>query len=179
MVVDHGAVADLVDHAVAHDRNPVGHGQRLALVVGDVDEGDADPSLNGAQLGAHVLAQFQVERRERLVEQQHLGLDGERARDGDALSLASRELVHHLFALAGQGDQLEKFVGAFAPYGLAGAAHLERKRDVLPNRHQGEQRQVLENERGGPQVRADAGHVLALDADVALGRLQEPGDGPQ
>ena len=34
-----------------------------------------------------------VERRGRLVHQQHLGLDGERARDAQALLLAAREAV--------------------------------------------------------------------------------------
>ena len=50
-----------------------GNRQRLVLVVGHHDEGDADLLLELGQLEAHGLAQFGVERRERLVEQQHLG----------------------------------------------------------------------------------------------------------
>src|SRR3546814_6058862 len=40
VLVDLGAGADLLDDALAHHRDAVRHRQRLALVVGDVDEGD-------------------------------------------------------------------------------------------------------------------------------------------
>ena len=53
-----------------HDRDPVGHRQRLALVVGDVDEGDPDLLLDPGELDLHLLAELEVERAERLVEQQ-------------------------------------------------------------------------------------------------------------
>ena len=33
--------ADLLDHAAVHDGDAVGNGQRLFLIVGDVDGGDA------------------------------------------------------------------------------------------------------------------------------------------
>ena len=85
----------------AHHGHVVRHGEGFALVVGDVDEGDADPLLDGAELGAHVLAELEVERGERLVEEQHLGLGGQRAGDGDALFLPAGELVDHLVALIG------------------------------------------------------------------------------
>ena len=101
MIVDRAPVADLLDHAVVHHRDAVGHGQRLALIVGDVDEGDADALLDRAQFGAHVLAQPQIERRQRLVEQQHLRLDRERAGDRDALLLAAGEFADLLVALPG------------------------------------------------------------------------------
>ena len=52
----------------------VGQGQRLLLVVGDEDRGQPALALDAAQLDLHVLAQPAVERRERLVEQQHARL---------------------------------------------------------------------------------------------------------
>ena len=45
------------------------------------------------QLLLHLLAQLQVERAERLVEQQHLGPVDQRARQRDALALAARQLA--------------------------------------------------------------------------------------
>ena len=83
-------MADLLQPPWRHHADPVGHGERLALVVGDVDERDVGALLDRAQLGAHVLAQLEVERGQRLVEQHHLGLDRERAGNGDALLLAAR-----------------------------------------------------------------------------------------
>ena len=142
------------------------HGQRLALIVRDVDEGDADPLLDRAQLVAHVLAQPEVERRERLVEQQHLGLDRQRACDRDALLLAAGQLGNPLVALVRQARP----VAAARPpcrsrSARADAAHAQAVADILGHRHQREQREVLEDQRGRALVGADAGHVRAADAD--------------
>jgi hypothetical protein len=78
---------------VAHHRDAVRHRQRLELVVGDVEDGDAGLALDALELDAHVLAQLGVEVRERLVEQQHVGLADERAPERDPLLLAARELA--------------------------------------------------------------------------------------
>ena len=52
------------------------------------------PTSRCTDLQQHLqlLAQLQVERAERLVEQQHLGVEDERASERDALLLAAREL---------------------------------------------------------------------------------------
>ena len=47
--------------------------------------------MDPAQLQLHRFAQLQVERRERLVEQQHLGPADQRAGERDALRLAAGE----------------------------------------------------------------------------------------
>ena len=49
--------------------------------------------MDALELDLHLLAQLQVERAERLVEQQHARLEHERTRERDALLLAARELV--------------------------------------------------------------------------------------
>ncbi len=58
--------------------DPVGHRQRLVLVVGDDDRRDAEPLLKTAQFRLHAVAQTLVERPERLVEQQQLRFDDQR-----------------------------------------------------------------------------------------------------
>ena len=50
----------------------------------------AELVVQAADLEAHLLAQVGVEVRERLVHQQRLGLDDERAGERDALLLAAR-----------------------------------------------------------------------------------------
>ena len=62
---------------------------------------------------------------------------------------------------------------------LVDAAHLEAEGDVLPDRHQRKQREVLEDQGGRPLVGPDAAHVLAADPDRALGRVDEARDHPQ
>ena len=80
---------------------------------------DAAPSCAAAswmrrnsrvQLGAR----DRIERAERLVHQQHRRIDGERARDADALPLAARQLVGPARGerVAGEADQLEQFADA-------------------------------------------------------------------
>ena len=59
----------------------------------DVHERDADLVLDPLELELHLLAELEVERAERLVEEQHARPVDERARQGDALLLAARELA--------------------------------------------------------------------------------------
>ena len=66
--------------------------ERLLLIVGDEDGGDAEVALHAPDGLAQLDADLGVERAERLVEQQHRRAIRERARDRDALALAAREL---------------------------------------------------------------------------------------
>ena len=68
--------------------------------------------VQAAQPDAQVLAHPRVERAERLVEQQHLRLDGERAGERHALALAARQLGRVAVREAVQVDQLEQLVDA-------------------------------------------------------------------
>ncbi len=111
-VVDLLRRSDLLDPAAVEHADAVAHRQRFVLVVGDEHEGDAELALQRLQLDLHLFAQLQVERAERLVEQQHLRLVDQRARQRHALALAARELRRPPVADAGQLDQLEQFVGA-------------------------------------------------------------------
>ena len=85
--------ADLLHLAVGHDDQPVGHGQRLLLVVRDHHRGQAQLLLQLADLDAHLLPQLGVEIGQRLVEQQDVGLDHERAGERHALLLPARQLA--------------------------------------------------------------------------------------
>ena len=71
LLVDLLGRAELLDDAVVHDRDAVRHRERLLLVVRHVDERDPDLALDALELDLHLLAQLEVERAERLVEQQH------------------------------------------------------------------------------------------------------------
>ena len=70
----------LLDHPMVQHRDAVRHGQRFGLVVGDVDHGDAQALVEVLDLVLHLLAQLLVERAERLVHQDQLGLEHARAR---------------------------------------------------------------------------------------------------
>ena len=128
-----------------------------------------------AQLGAHL----GVERAEGLVEQQHLGLDGQRPGQGHALALAARELRGVAVAQVRQADQLEQLVHPRRDLGLGAAADLEPEGHVAPHRQVAEGRVVLEAEADAAAAGRRGGQVLALDAHgPGVGRV-EPGDDAQ
>ena len=145
-LVDLVGRADLLDAAVVEHRDAVAHRQRLALVVGDEDERDADVALDRLQLDLHLLAELEVERAERLVEQQHLGPVDERPGERDALALAAGQLVRPAAAEARRGARRRASRRArrrrsarptpltFSPYST-----------LLLHRHVREQRVVLEH----------------------------------
>ena len=109
---------DLLDAALVEDGDAVGHRQRLVLVVGDEDEGDAELALQLLQLALHLLAQLQVERAQRLVEQQHAGLVDQRARQGHALALAAGQLHRVARAIAAEGDHGQRLFGRAVALGF-------------------------------------------------------------
>ena len=84
---------DLRERAAVHHADAARHRHRLLLVVGDDDEGHAESALQPHQFELRLVAQLLVERRHRLVEQQHARPLGERARERDALALAAGQLM--------------------------------------------------------------------------------------
>ena len=114
LVVDLARGADLLDLAAVHHRDPVGDLHRLLLIVGDEHGGDVLLVVQAPQPGAQLGADGGVERAERLVEQQHLRLDGERPGERHPLALAAGELVRALLGPLGQADQRQQLVDALA-----------------------------------------------------------------
>ena len=92
LVVEFERRADLLDDAVMHHHDLVGHGHGLDLVVGDVDRGGLQPLVQFLDFGAHRHAQLGVEVGQRLVEQEHLRIAHDGAPHGDALALAAGQL---------------------------------------------------------------------------------------
>ncbi len=70
-----------------------------------------DLGLDALELDLHLAAQLEVERAERLVEQQHLGVVDQRAGERDALLLAAGELGRLAARELGHLHQLERVVG--------------------------------------------------------------------
>ena len=97
---------------VAHHGDAVGHRHRLLLVVRHVDEGRADVAVDLRELDLQPLAELQVERAERLVEQQHRGPVDERPRHRDALLLAAGQLAGQPVAELLEPDEAERLLDA-------------------------------------------------------------------
>src|ERR1022692_2075774 len=142
-LVGHG---DLVELAVPHHADPVGHRQGLLLVVGDEERGRAQPLLHRLDLLPELQPDLGIERRQRLVEQQDLRLDGQRAGPRNALLLAAGQLVRVLPRVLGEPDDIEQLGGALPPLGSSQAAHPQPEADVLQRGHVREQAVALEHD---------------------------------
>ena len=112
----------------------VGDLHRLLLVVGDEHRGHVDLVVQPAQPGAQLLAHLRVERAERLVEQQHLRLDRERAGQRHALALATGELRRVAVGELLEVHELEQLVDPRLDLGLGPLADLEPEGDVAVRR---------------------------------------------
>ena len=123
---------DLLDLAVAHHDDLLGDVHRLLLVVGDEDRRHVHLVVEAPQPDAQILAHPGVERAERLVEQQHLGLDGERPRQRHALALAARELVRVAAGVALEVHELQQLVDARVDLVLRSACGSSGRRRCCP-----------------------------------------------
>src|SRR5471030_1886362 len=84
----------VLDHpALAHHGDVVADLGRDTEIMRDEQHGEVQPHTDLVEQLQHLLLHRYVERGDRLVGDQQLGLHGERAGDADALALAARELV--------------------------------------------------------------------------------------
>ena len=111
-----------------HDRDPVAHRERLLLVVGHVDERDPDLGLDALELDLELAAELEVERAQRLVEEQDVGPVHERPGERDPLLLAARQLVRLALLVALEVDELERLADAARDLVLATALGAARTR---------------------------------------------------
>ena len=130
VLVEVARPADLLDPALVHHRDPVGDLHRLLLVVRDDHGRRVRLVVESAQPDAQVLADARVERAERLVEQQHLRLDRERAGERHPLALAAGELGRIAVGEALELDERDQLVDARArsPSSAACGSSARRRR---------------------------------------------------
>ena len=88
-----------------------------------------------------------VDRRERLVHEQHRRVGGERARDADALALPAGQLRRVAVAVEGrvEPDELEQLVGAGPAAGPVPAEQRRHGRDVVADPLVREQADLLDD----------------------------------
>ena len=135
--------------------------------MGDEDERDPDLALDPLELELHRLAEFEVECRQRFVEQERARHVDQRTRQRDPLLLPSGQLRRATAGEVAEADHLEHVDRP--PTGLA-RRHLLRaqpERHVVEHRHVREQRVLLEHRVDVALVRRHVRHVDALEHDLA------------
>ena len=174
-----GAGSALHDAAVVHDGDAVADHQGFTLVVGDVDDRDAELAMDAGELELHGFAEPAVQRGQGFVEQQDAGLIHEGSRQGDALALAAAELADGAMLQFGQLHEVQR--GGDPGGGLlaSDATHAKREGDVVADAEVGEQCQRLEDDAELTGVRGAAGHAAAADDDVAAVGVEQARDDAQ
>ncbi len=175
LVVERVRRADLLQPAVVHDGDPVGHHQRLLLVVGDVDDRHPQLVVQRLDLQLEPFPQLLVERAERLVHQQHPRVEDEGPGERDPLLLAAGELAGETALVAGQADQLQHLPGPLPDLRLRHFPQVQREADVLADRHVREEGVVLEDHADVAPPRRHRRHRVVVDPDLAGGRRLEAG----
>ena len=103
-VVDVARSRDLLDDAIVHHGDRVGHRHGLELVMRDVDGRRAEPVVQRPQFTDHRLAHFGVERTERLVHQEAFRLAHDGPAERDALPVAAGKARHRLIEQMGDAQ---------------------------------------------------------------------------
>jgi hypothetical protein len=127
----------------------------------------------------HRLPELQVERPERLVQQEDAGTHHERAGERHALPLPTGQLPRLAIAQVFEPDHREGIRDPGGPLLPGHLAHHQPVADVLRDRHVREQRVVLEDRVDVPVERWEIRDVLSVQEDQPRRRLLEPGDHPQ
>ena len=140
----HRAAVDLVLVAELHHAAQVHHGHAVGdvahhrEVVGDEDVGEPQLVLEVLHQVHHLRLHRHVERRDRLVADDDLGVQGQAAGDADALALTTGELVRvAVDVLRVEAHQVDELLDARRP--LAAGEHVgvdaERLGDDVAHRH--------------------------------------------
>ena len=146
--------------AVDDHADLVGERGRVLVVVRDEQRRQVELVQQLLELPAHRDLRVRVERRERLVEQEHARVARERAGERDALPLAARELGRPRLRKVRDPEPLEVLVDAAAA--AVG--------DVLAHVHVREERVLLEDEPDPPLVRLAEEPAAGVEPDVAVER---------
>ena len=161
-----------------HD-DAVAHQHRLLDVVRHHQDrldrhATLDPEVE--EIGTQRLGGEHVERGERLVHQQDLGVDDERAGEADALAHAAGQLLRIGRFVAVEADEVDRLERALARLLLRHALRAEPDLDVGEHGQPREQREGLEHH-GQPVHRAP--HRRVLVGDTTLAREGQAGDDAQ
>ncbi|CPK71638.1 Uncharacterised protein [Bordetella pertussis] len=160
-------------------RHAVGGGHGLFLVVGDEDGGDAQPPLQRQQVLAHLHPQLLVQVGQGLVQQQHLRLDDDGARQRHALLLATGQLVGTAPPEVGQTHEFERGGDLVADLGARQAPLDQAEGNVVPHRHVRPQRIVLEHHADIAVPGRRGADVAAVDQQLPMALPVEAGDQAQ
>ena len=135
--------------------------------------------MQPAQPGSQILADFGVQRTERFVEQQHLRVDRQRARERHALTLATGKLTGITALESPEPHHLEQVVHLLGDLGLRSAPYSQAEGHVIADGQMLEGGVMLEHEADIAPLWRYPRDVATVDRDGPAVGLIEAGDRAQ
>ena len=174
----HGDVRDHASGPWRHHDDPIGDEDRLGDAVRDQQDRRRGALPEPQQLQVEPLAAQRIERAERLVEEQHLGLEREGAGERDPLTRSRRRARRADCPVTpgSSDDEVLELGQALRAAGGRPAGELERVRDVVGGRAPRQQARLLEHQADARVGLDDRGRVQRHRAPLGC---QEPGDHAQ
>ncbi|CAM5183264.1 hypothetical protein CDEN61S_04238 [Castellaniella denitrificans] len=168
----------LLDHAAArHHQDLVGEGHGLDLVVGDVDQRQAQFVMDLLELAAQFPFQVGIDHRQRLVEQHRGHVRAHQpAPQGNLLLGVGRQIGRALVEPGGQVEHFGDAADALADPVFRHLAVAQGKRQVLAHRHGVVDDGELEHLGDVALLGRGAGAVHAVEADGAVRRRDQARD---
>ena len=147
--------------------------------MGHHHERDTHLRLQLAKLGAHRLAQFCIQRRQWLIQQQHARAFHQCPRQRHPLPLPAGQLIGPATAEPIQFDQRQRFFHAHRALAAGHAVHLQAVTHIVSHAHVREHGVILEHHVDWALVGRNIRHVLPVDQDAAFRWHFEPGQHAQ
>ena len=167
LIIDILRFADLLDAALVHDDDGIGHGQCFFLIVGHIDERDAQRLLDPLQLVLHILAQAKIQSAQGFIQEQHLGSVDQCPGDGHPLLLTAGKAVDVPVFVALQADDLQHFLYPGVDFILGYLGHPKAEGDVVVHVQMREQGIALEDGIDLPLVGRDIVDRLSVEGHRA------------
>src|SRR5262245_57741463 len=171
--------AELFQPPTVENGDLISHLHRLFLIVSDEERRDAQLPQQSPDLAAQAGARLRIERAERFVEEQQIGLVSQRAGDGHALLLAAGNLRREFVALISQPDQVQQTVNDLSALLLFPFPDAQAEADVFGHGHSREERVILEDHADVALARAQVFDAFAAKKYLAAVRRLQTGDQPQ
>ena len=178
-IVQLGRSADLLQDAELDDGDAVAHRQSLGLIVGHVQGGDAELTLQGSDLRTGLHTELGIQVGQRLIHEEDLRLTNDCTAHGHALTLTTGQSLRLTIEVLGQVEDLSGLLDALADLFLRGAGDLQGEAHVVGDGHVRVQSVVLEDHCDVAVLRLHRGDIIATDEDATLVDLFQAGQHAQ
>lgn len=179
LFIDLARLALLYDPAIPHNGDARRHRQSFFLIMGHINRGQAEISLQLEKFETHFYAKFGVEVAERLVKKQRSRLNYQCARQRDPLLLPARKLRWTSFFGSRKINLLESRRNSALDLAAFYLSFSQTEGDVLENTQVRPQCVVLKNQADVPAPGRHVIHRLVIQINHALVRCNKSRNDPQ